>query len=47
MDIFGADHGWGGGGEQKGPPPLNLSHIFGKDQIWYSYTLTKGDLKNI
>ena len=32
MGLFGAAHGWGGG--RKHPPPLNLSHIFYKDETW-------------
>ena len=44
MGIFGAVHGWGG---QKGPTPLDLSHISYNDEIWHSYTLPKEDPKNI
>ena len=45
MGFFGAAHGWGEWGGQKGPPPQNLSHISHNDETWHSYTLPKEDPK--
>ena len=44
MSLFGAAQKWAEKG-QKGPPPLNLSHISYNDETWYSYTLPKEDPK--
>ena len=44
IGFLGAAHRWG---EQKGPPPENLSHISYNDEIWHTYTLPKEHPKNI
>ena len=45
MGFFGAAHGWGGA--KRPSPPLNLAHISYNDETWHSYTLAKGNPKNI
>ena len=47
MGLLGAAHGWGGSKSPHPPPPSNLPHISHNDETWHSYTLPKGDLKNI
>ena len=38
----------GEGGEAKcSPPPTYMLHISHNDETWHSYTLPKGDPKNI
>ena len=44
MGLFVAAHGYG---EQKGPPPWNLSHKSYNDKVWHTYTLPKENLENI
>ena len=46
MAIFGAAHGWGGGGK-KPPLPLYLSHTSYNDETWHSCALPKEDPKKI
>ena len=48
MCIFEAAHGMTGGEVgRKIPPPYNLLHISYNGETWHSYTLPKGDSKNI
>ena len=46
MGLFGAAHGWvGGGGGAKRTSPTLKSVTY--DETWHSYTLPKEDAKNI
>ena len=47
MDIFGAAHGWRGGGEGKKALPPLTRHTYPTMMKIGSYTLPKEDPKNI
>ena len=45
MGNFGAAHGCGG--EQKGSPPQNLSHISYNDETWQLYLTLRRSKENV
>ena len=48
MGIFGAAHGWGGGGAKRPPSLKSVTHIISyNDETWHSHTLPKEDPRNI
>ena len=48
MGLFGAAHGWmGGGGATKKAPLPKVCHTSYSDETWHNYTLSKKDPKNI